>query len=1026
MSDNMLNSYIGYLRDCAVATVRSLGLDNVFKDPNAPVIDLPPSALEDLAVGEYVDYRQETWDLALRMEASNEEEEQIFLGLLFFVGKPNSGRRGPRTSICAPLLMTRLRTRRDRENRSVAFDLAEDEFQLNLGLFAKLIALQGNSELSPEDEEELTLRFQDLLDALPGWPVVREEIESFLDAIRRTFSDLPGFDHTQYSLFHDFKADPLKEVVPLVDESVVVSNAAVFIHKSTPDMTVVQELTELAKTEGLFGSVLSDIIHLPSTSSSPVDVDERESPTNSDDAQAYLDPLIPLECSDTQRQALNSVVHTSLTVIAGPPGTGKSYTIAALILDHIIKGKTVLMASRSKKAVSVVVEMLRDIGGPYIVGVSGDRDSQRELSDHLESMTAASSPLRPVAPLRIEEQRRSHKDLQRKIAHLTELIERQLPLLGRWSHHADNARALEDDATRTIKVQQLSQEEEELCRRWLDRGSRILTQGKVSWLRKWRGRKYIKTLSAQVGATTNRDFSGYSRGLDFLHHRRNMDEIYEELSSADPLEKCWGELEIARRESISTAKLILKLTRQRSLALFLYDRSKKEMLRMFMRALRARNTRRKRSILESIDKHILLEAFPVWACTTPHVSQFLPLEKGLFDLVVIDEASQVDLASAVPVIYRGKKAVIVGDDKQLNAVIFISKHQEMAAFARNAVPDALQETHRYSQKSLYDVASDKVRYQDFHMLDEHFRSRPPIIGFSNSKFYESRLRIMTARPTDQSEPSIFLHHVLGARSEGTTVNPTEVTKVLQIVEDIVNQWRKAPPDAEVPTIGVVSPFRDQVDAINQALAVKLESEVLRRHRLVHGTAHSLQGDEKSIVILSLSIDPTFHHSSLRFLQTPQVFNVAITRAQKQLHVVTSVRSAELPDGLLKEFLEYIVKAQVKASQNDGKYFRSDFEREVYFKLEQKGYAVHTNYPACGFEIDLVPVHNGVCIGVECDGPKHFNPDGSYTERDVWRHTILRRAGWNMVHVTYFDWRANPEACLQRIEIAMDRELSKKA
>ena len=136
------------------------------------------------------------------------------------------------------------------------------------------------------------------------------------------------------------------------------------------------------------------------------------------------------------------------------------------------------------------------------------------------------------------------------------------------------------------------------------------------------------------------------------------------------------------------------------------------------------------------------------------------------------------------------------------------------------------------------------------------------------------------------------------------MNRQEVAAVLEIVQSITDT---APTD-RAPSIGIVSPFREQADAIRDRLIEQLSADVLQRHAVVVGTAHALQGDEKDIVVFSTSIDPASHPASLRFLENPHVFNVAITRARRQLIVVTSVAADDLPAGLLRSFLTYATTA----------------------------------------------------------------------------------------------------------------------
>jgi very-short-patch-repair endonuclease len=395
--------------------------------------------------------------------------------------------------------------------------------------------------------------------------------------------------------------------------------------------------------------------------------------------------------------------------------------------------------------------------------------------------------------------------------------------------------------------------------------------------------------------------------------------------------------------------------------------------------------------------------------------QILPVQPGMFDLVIFDEASQCDLASAVPALYRANRVLIVGDPKQLNHVVFLGKQAEYSSFAKNSVPPDIQANYRFSTNSLFDVAENLVPQANYFMLDEHFRSDPHIIGFSNKMFYEDQIRIMTHKPkirlVDQ-EAAIQVEYVKGKRSEGAA-NPVEIEAIFAHVKRIVTQS----PNDKPTTIGILSPFRDQVNAIIKVLPNFLSLTEVERHKIVVGTAHSLQGDEKDIVILSLSLDPKFHHGTLNFLEKPNVFNVSITRAKKGLIVVSSVKIGDLPNGLLKEFLIHASQTQIPEIPRG--VFESKFEEQVAQALESYSLKVWPQYQAAGFYIDLVVGDGKNWIAIECDGPTHFEMKDRQNFYDIWRQGILERAGWRFVRISYREWERDSESQISRVVKAIN-------
>ena len=139
-----------------------------------------------------------------------------------------------------------------------------------------------------------------------------------------------------------------------------------------------------------------------------------------------------------------------------------------------------------------------------------------------------------------------------------------------------------------------------------------------------------------------------------------------------------------------------------------------------------------------------------------------PPQPGLFDVVVIDEASQCDPALACVALMRAQRAVVVGDPHQLRHVCFLSHAREQAAFTQYELPAELRERFRY-RRSLFDIAADAVDQQNLFFLREHFRSHPQIIGFSNHHFYDDALHLMTSRPARVPATAIQVQPLDGRR-----------------------------------------------------------------------------------------------------------------------------------------------------------------------------------------------------------------------------------------------------------------------
>ena len=158
------------------------------------------------------------------------------------------------------------------------------------------------------------------------------------------------------------------------------------------------------------------------------------------------------------------------------------------------------------------------------------------------------------------------------------------------------------------------------------------------------------------------------------------------------------------------------------------------------------------------------------------------MKPGLFDVVIIDEASQCDIASCFPLLYRAKRAVVVGDDKQLPHMSFLEKAKEQSFLSQYAIPDKYQLMWRFRTNSMFDLAN----YYSMSpvLLDEHFRSLPPIINFSNREFYGDRIRIMS-RNSNEGNALELIYVPDGKVDLDATRNLPEVEAVVKRLHEII-------------------------------------------------------------------------------------------------------------------------------------------------------------------------------------------------------------------------------------------------
>ncbi len=295
----------------------------------------------------------------------------------------------------------------------------------------------------------------------------------------------------------------------------------------------------------------------------------------------------------------------------------------------------------------------------------------------------------------------------------------------------------------------------------------------------------------------------------------------------------------------------------------------------------------------------VLRAFPAWAVTNLSVRRAIPMLPGAFDLAIIDEAAQCDVPSALPILARARRAVVIGDPHQLAHVSTLSPQAEAEAAQGSGLGGDVAEAWSYRRRSLYDVAIRALPAGEEPLfLEEHYRSHGDIIGLANRLFYRGRLVVRTdprtlVRPAGASaalaelgiDRAIRWVQVTGRAvrpAGGSAYNRDEAVGVAELVRELVAaDWQPCR-----PTVGVVTPFRKQRDLIHRLLVDSLPATVLDAHRVSVDTAHGFQGDERDVMVFSPVVSKDCPASTLRFLQeTPNLLNVAMTRARSLLFIV---------------------------------------------------------------------------------------------------------------------------------------------
>jgi len=415
-------------------------------------------------------------------------------------------------------------------------------------------------------------------------------------------------------------------------------------------------------------------------------------------------------------------------------------------------------------------------------------------------------------------------------------------------------------------------------------------------------------------------------------------------------------------------------------------------------------------------------AIPAWIMPMYRVAENVDALPELFDVVIVDEASQSSVESLF-LFYLGRQVVVVGDDQQI-APEAVGIDQTTVHRLQDQYLDGLPFSELFSpESSLFDQAN--VRFPGRIVLREHFRCMPEIIQFSNEISYRQKSLIpLRQYGSDRLEPirTVYLEHGYreGRRS---AINRPEAEEIVARIEKIC-----ADPRYDDKTIGVISlQGSHQSHLVEQMLFDRIGPQEMLARQIVCGDAYAFQGDERDIILLSMVAAPNTRIGPLAKETDKRRFNVAASRAKDQVWLIHSVTPDDLSaSDMRRRLLKYYLDPKVSRLDEIGEIdpdvlnapFESRFEQDVYSLIRQKDFRVIPQVPVAGYRIDLVVEGMQGRIAVECDGDKWHGPDR--WEADMARQRQLERAGWVFFRVAGSEFYADPDAALEPLWILLDR------
>ena len=547
--------------------------------------------------------------------------------------------------------------------------------------------------------------------------------------------------------------------------------------------------------------------------------------------------IFPFGFNLSQKSAVENAISNQISIIEGPPGTGKTQTILNIIANAVMRGESVAVVSSNNSATANVYEKLQKYGVEFIAAPLGNADNKDSFIESqkttLPNMTSWKSGIDSIIELRQAEiELNSKLKLKNELSGLTT---EQDALTKEFEHFKDYYKTLMFDndmpvffaKTSARKILQFIAEYELAA----EMQQEIGFIKKIVWMFKY-GLKSFKFYgkSIDVVAPYCQNIY-YSRRLSEI--KKRIDEINSEIETFDfdVKMKAYTEMSMTAFKS-ALAKKYLSIGS------------------------------RKIYILDDLWKHSeeFIRDYPVVLSTTYSLRASLS-SRFVYDYVIVDEASQVDLATGALALSCAKKTVIVGDLKQLpNVVNTETKKITDSIFEAHNLKDA----YNYSEHSLLSSMIKLFPSVPHVLLKEHYRCHPEIIGFCNQRFYNNELIVLT-QPKSKKQPMMVYRTVAGNHARDH-VNQRQIEVIINEVFPDQNL------NKDDNSVGIVTPYRNQANELQSAF---------RGTSVKADTADKFQGQERSVMIFS-----TVDNEITEFASDPNRLNVAVSRAIDQFIVVT--------------------------------------------------------------------------------------------------------------------------------------------
>jgi superfamily I DNA and/or RNA helicase/very-short-patch-repair endonuclease len=750
-----------------------------------------------------------------------------------------------------------------------------------------------------------------------------------------------------------------------------------------------------------------------------------------------------LNLTQSQFSAVSRCVSENLSLVTGPPGTGKSQVVSVALASTLLNGQTGVFASRNTSALDAVVPRLNSItDGLPLIRRHKDNDignlsweklideiiANPRLDDCIYSELESKKNLCRNKSLKLLEKIETYNQFLLRQKRTTDQLWKKEEILSKKEYDAlDWGPILLGNAQEVLKEylgflkkhkNQLISSEPPLWMFWKSFPIRKVRR-KLFFLN-----EKISSLpgfSASFLSLNKSDFSSiisklelFLKDLQYLKNCRLEND--EESDSFEPLthrKECNLLIEELNELAISTLNLVLKT------GLHSFSNDERRQLSSAKVLLKQLDDANSEITIRELSRQLeftfetLISKVPLLAVTNLSTMSLFPsTSHSQFDLLVVDEASQCDIASTIPLLYRAKRVCVIGDPKQLKAIHSMKESMNAYLKTKSRLNDIRFAPYDYLTFSFFDLASYWCGDSQRTILREHFRCHSRIANYCNNIAYNNDLYVLTDENRLSGDYNgrrgLYWENVEGdcVRAPG---GGSKCREEAEAVVKVVSEMSKR--NDKRFSLGVVSPFKSQAKLIKEMLEKVLEPDTWNEMNLRVATADGFQGDERDVIIFSITCQPSMKRGSLWFVgQEKNRWNVAVSRAKSLLYVVGNksfCKNSDIPH--LKRLAEH---AEIE-NTFEGKKFDSPWEEKLFLALKDANIDTVPQHPLVGYRLDLAIPR--LKLDIEVDGVQyHLDEFGKRKSSDLWRDMTVENLGWTVLRFWVHELKNDMDGCVAKI------------